>query len=361
MTDQHPYKMVSSEHAERQPDHASRMEEPIFIIGASRSGTTMLRLILNAHPNIAIPDELKYFNSLPHTVDLRAWRTPAMSSESYDSWVKRYFHERQNVLKGVNVEDIIENIRCRATKDLRAPLSIAMAHYAARHGKKRWGEKTPHNIFYVDVIHDMFPAGKFIHLVRDPRAVVSSMNCSPYFAHDSAINALNWRHAIRSGVSYFNLIRTSKELLTIRYEDLVSHPETTTRTICEFVGEEFSSVMLEFHRTSDEEMSGNIRTRSITKPINPTNRIKWMSNLSSHDIRVIESICSAEMQELGYGRGTPKGTDSTWLYRKVREAYWHLQKFRHRHRRHFTVHHIPFLTSSHVIPARPASPCVGHE
>ena len=175
-------------------EHAS----PFFIVGASRSGTTLLRLMLNSHPSVAVPHEMDYFHKAIPLSLLRRWQNPGLSAEAFERLIDGWLDSRRYVFEDVGLEHVRKAI-LDGPRDLRAPFSRAMQQWAAHHGKSRWGAKTPKNLFFVDIIAEMFPRARFIYLARDPRAVVRSMNNFEFFSDDTVINAFNWRTAATEG------------------------------------------------------------------------------------------------------------------------------------------------------------------
>jgi len=314
------------------------MPAPFFIVGASRSGTTLLRLMLNAHSRLAVPDELKYFRFLDGTQTLASWDMPR-SPDAYRRLVRGYVTAHKALVE--SVPGALEAL-CQSEEDrtARGPYRAFLRHWAQACGKERWGEKTPHNIFYVDVIVDMFPGGKFIHVVRDPRAVVQSMNASSYYSCETVFNALNWRRSIRDGRDLLGAL-PSDQHLTVRYEDLVREPTPTLRSVCAFLDEAFEASMLRFYETTDQHMAHQIRTPSIKGPVNQSGLSKWRERLSPAQIAVIEGLCRQEMTTLGYERATDGATFSPAA--GLKRLYWNWKAWRHRDRRGFEVV-FPFLS-----------------
>jgi hypothetical protein len=275
-----------------------RNSGPIFIVGASRSGTTMLRLILNGHSRIAIPGEMKYFHRLPGGA-LKRWRSPDWNDPALAGFLQAFTSRLGNVLSGIDVTGVDFVGAARAAGNLKYPFQQLMEMWVAEHGKKRWGEKTPRNLFVAEQIIDMFPDASFIYMYRDPRGVVSSMNGIEYFPDDTAANALHWRDNVTHGRTVFAKSVAPSQRHSVRYESLVSNPETEVAAICEFLGESFESAMLNFHETSQAWMT-TIRTPNIMRPISAENAEKWRQLLDSRQQRMIETICAAEMRALGY-------------------------------------------------------------
>ncbi|MEL6492901.1 MAG: sulfotransferase, partial [Cyanobacteria bacterium J06621_3] len=218
------------------------MASPFFIIGPERSGTTLLRLILNAHSTLAVPEEMGYFgfDFLPG-IDITRWENPDLSWEEYVQYVHNFLSNRTETLKDFDIRGLENTILETKESNLKHPYKVVLDEFAKLHRKQRWGEKTPNNVFFIDVLHQMFPEAKFIHIVRDPRSIVCSMNQDdfPWFSDDSVINALNWRKKARSAERLLEKHVPYQQRMLIRYEDLVTDPELSIRQVCRFLGEEF--------------------------------------------------------------------------------------------------------------------------
>jgi hypothetical protein len=258
----------------------------------------MLRLILNGHSRIAIPGEMKYFHRLPGRA-LEQWRSPDWNDPALVGFLQNYASRLANILNGMDVTDVDFANAARQAGNLKQPFQQLLERWVAVHGKKRWGEKTPRNLFLADGIIDMFPDARFIYMYRDPRGTVSSMNQIEYFPDDTAANALHWRDNVTYGRAVLERSVPSTQRHNVRYESLVSDPATEVATICEFLGESYEPAMLNFHETSQAWM-GTIRTPNIKRPISADNKDKWRQLLSNRQQRTIETICAAEMRALGY-------------------------------------------------------------
>lgn len=281
----------------------SRTNAPIFIVGANRSGTTLLRLILNAHPRIAIPDELAYFNWNFRRASFTPWQAPSCSRSQYNQFVDRFLNRNEEVLAPLAIETLRNEILSAASPNLRHPYAHSLRAWAEQFGKARWGEKTPGNLFYVDIIYDMFPEARFIYLMRDPRAGVHSMNRSVLFAHDSVINALNRRKYMQDGLALLRDTVPADQRMLLKYETLVATPEETTRDVCNFLGEDFAPQMLEFHQDAQRFMKGRAVqqfNQAATQPIKKSKIDTWKDHLSKEDVAIIEWICRDAMQQHEY-------------------------------------------------------------
>jgi hypothetical protein len=315
------------------------MKRPIFIVGANRSGTTLLRLILNAHPRIAIPDELIYFDSSLAGIPIERWRRPGLSAEAYEDFVNHFLTTHCEPLDELDKPELKEDILA-ADPSFRRPYRRVLEAWARHYGKERWGEKTPGNLFYADVILEMFPEAQFLYMVRDPRAGVASMQRVSFFSDDVVFNALSRRKHDTTGRSLLERHVPSSQRKTIRYEDLVRRPEAVTQSICRFLSEDFAPEMLHFHRDADEYMKDAAEQRyneTATHPITDDRVDAWRNRLTADQIAVVESLCAPIMRSHGYTPAAPFLPVPRRLEMLIKRAYWSYQCWRHRDVRQYTV------------------------
>ncbi len=316
------------------------MQSPIFIVGANRSGTTLLRLILNAHPHIAIPEEIIYFGSFMAGVPIEKWRKPELPQDKYEAFVTRFIEQSCQVLDGIDLQAVKTQILENSPGDFCHPYKIVLETWANNHGKKRWGEKTPGNLFYSDILIDMFPNARFIHMVRDPRAGVSSMMKTTFFPDDIAFNAMSRRKFMTKGKAILEASVPAAQRMTLKYEDIVVAPELTIREICSFLDEQFEPAMLSFYKDSSRFMKQEASSsfnKAATKPISADMLDKWKKNLSSGDVVIVETVCKREMRQFGYDFSGERLSVQQWGELLIKDAYWKFQEWRHRRVRHFTV------------------------
>ena len=320
---------------------ASPTDAPVFIVGANRSGTTLLRLLLNAHSRIAIPDELVYLDSYVAGVPIEQWRRPGLSAAAYAAFVDRFLREQCAPLSGID-RGALRDAILAGRPDLRRPYQLALRAWAQHQGKARWGEKTPGNLFYADVLLDMFPEALFLYVVRDPRAGVASMQRVSFFPDDTCFNALSRRKHDTEGRRHLARHVPAAQRMTVQYETLVQAPASTLRAVCHFLGEAFEPQMLRFHQDAGRHMNDaaqNGHNTAATQPITDARIDAWTRRLSAKQTALVEHICADVLSAFGY---RPTGRRLSWTTRGellVRQAYWHWQCWRHRHIRHYTVKH----------------------
>ena len=328
------------------------MRKPIFIVGANRSGTTLLRLILNAHSNIAIPEEIVYFGSFMAGVPIESWRSPGLNEDRYRTFVHDFVIKKCAPLQGINQDEIIDRILGDKPHDFCKPYKHMLESWASKNGKNRWGEKTPGNLFYADILLEMFPDAQFIHVVRDPRAGVSSMMNTTFFPKDIVFNALSRHKFMTKGRAILEKAVPEAQRMTLRYEDLVLNPEEKVRELCSFLQEPFEASMMAFYKDSSRYMkqdAANSFNKAATRPISVQMLNKWKKKLKDSDVAQIEALCQDEMKEFDYDfehNRLSLGKRSEIILKKL---YWNWQTKRHQHIRHFTVKSIMFARFQHRI------------
>lgn len=278
---------------------------PIFIVGAKRSGTTLLRLILNAHPDLCIPDESRvltqfidfapYFNNLEdHT-----------SSKKFLS----FFLKHPNIQHWhIPTQQLIDNFN---EIGLANTLAYVYLYLAQKSGKLRWGDKTPQNVYHIHKLMHTFPNAKMIHLIRDGRDVISS-NLQAFPWTNVYYLAKDWSQIIES-MSQIN----SSQLTQIYYEDLISDPESTLQNLCSFLDLKYTHSMLDYHDSQDalKTKVDAKHHQNVTQKIKPQNKHVYKTRLSAKQIQIIESVCFQALTRHHYTPENAKPISIHFSYR----------------------------------------------
>jgi len=230
----------------------------IFIIGRGRSGTHFLRNILNNHPDIWIAGEINYFSKPFHkgfiktTKHLYPFDTEKKIDKLFSIDVRKnvFGHYWEN--KRIDFEKIKKKFLRKSRRSYKELYRILLEEEAALKNKNIGGEKTPHNIFHLETIIKWFPDAKFLHIIRDPRAVfVSEINrtkANPLFTLVKFIYILTeWLWLIRKHKDF--AVKYPNNYKMIKYRELVTDHENSVRNICKFLDVKFYYAMLNPPRT----------------------------------------------------------------------------------------------------------------
>ncbi len=266
---------------------------PLFLLGMPRSGTKLLRTLLNAHPAIHIAQVETHFipywhanwDSYDDLADLQSFR------KFYDKALGLpYFTYTRDFQPVITCEDWYEGCK---RYDLPGVFEALIRHDAGLPGQTAgiWGDKTPSYLTHMPLLKALFPAARFIHIVRDARDFCLSSNRA-------------WgKHMLRSAQAWSDGISTAMQgarqlgddYLLLRYEDLVQDPETTLRNTCSFLGVAFRESMLTL--SAPAENLGDTRESSSIVAGNTT---KYLGAMNPGTLRKIESITAGELRVLGY-------------------------------------------------------------
>jgi hypothetical protein len=216
-----------------------------FVVGVPRSGTTLLRLLLDAHPDLAIPSETGFGLVLAERP--MGYATPG---ELLDRLVELPTWQNLDFSR----DELARLLAELPSWDAAEALRTFYRAYAARRGKPRWGDKTPLHVEHMPLIAAAFPEARFVHIIRDGRGVLGSMSGMSIAPGDGSAEAIAgyWRDAIACARKAAETLPYYHEL---RYEDLVTEPEPALRGLCEFIDLEFDPAMLRAHERAEERLS----------------------------------------------------------------------------------------------------------
>ncbi len=273
---------------------------PLIIGGCPRSGTTLLRSILDNHPEIAVPPETSFVLPLWHRrSEFGDLHRPEARREVAEFVFGPSGHGGRRIRGAVGKVEAIDRL-VAAQPTLGSLLAASFALYAERTGKPRWGDKRPRYAMYIGVIFDLFPDAQFINVVRDPRGAVASQIPMGWDPPGVALPAsiANWESSVER-VDAFARRLGPDQLLDVRYEDLVREPEHELKRICAFAGlnadagvaAALSAPRHGRHLTSVER---------VTEPIDASAIARWRERLSPADVALIENGAAAHLERFGY-------------------------------------------------------------
>jgi hypothetical protein len=267
----------------------------------------LLRLQLDAHPELAIPAETGFGEVARRLEGGAVTRDELLDAlTGMPTWVDLAMNrdELADLLAGV--ED----------GDLSAGLRAFYRGYAAARGKARYGDKTPGHAADMDVLSRVLPEVRFVHIIRDGRDVAASLRGLPFAPGDGGIAAIAaaWRDTIWRAR---RIAADVPHYTEVRYEDLVREPERVLRELCDFLELEFAPEMLRAHERARERL-GEMRSatvgpdgvarlqdgtevlaRTLTPP--QTDRVgRWRYALREYDVARFERLAGGALAQEGY-------------------------------------------------------------
>ena len=266
---------------------------PLFVLGVSRSGTTLLRIVLDRSPGIAIPDESFFIPLLARRhrgiVDRARFLDDLRRLPTFRAW-------------GLSSEDV--GTRLRPRMQAGEAIAAIFEAYAAKEQKPRWGDKTPMYMRHLSLLERLFPAAQYVHLIRDGRDAALSFLHMPEgtftrtWAHPDTAGefACLWRSEVSAARKLGRRVGPSR-YLEVRYEDLVARPEDVVGEICDFASLPYETSMLDYAGTVD--VSAKPHQQRLLQPLTPRVR-DWRTQMTARDVRAFESIAGQLLAELGY-------------------------------------------------------------
>ena len=269
-----------------------------FIVGCPRSGTTLLRRMLDTHSEMAVTPETHFGANYVRKRDrFGAEGEPTARRALLDEFC------RSAGFREMAIDE--SSFRARAESDPKdpwLPLRIAMQDFGRLRKSSIVGEKTPSHAVQITALSNAFPDARFLILRRDPRAVVASWHRTTWSKRTSTQVSEKWRrysHAMRRACRSL-----PGRFLEVRYEELVLDPAAELKAICAFLGTAFDPSMLFYYErdaSSPEEGADNELT---FEPPNPSRIDAWRAETPARELRRIEAICGHEMVVCGYARET---------------------------------------------------------
>lgn len=250
---------------------------PIFIVGSQRSGSTLLRVIVDSHQHIAIPEETNFMQAIEATHRIRGW-------VDGDEWYRR-----------------LGATRAEMDEKLRDLYSSLFERYAHEQGKRRWGDKSPSHVYRVRMLSEMFPTSLIIGIVRHPAPAVLSLTKSFTYPRRFWQAARYWYDA-NSTVLQAGANLPPDRFAIVRYEDIVANAARTLPAVFAWLGEPWSDELLNFQRIQQER--GNTApsdggTRP-DQPLDPARATIDADVLDRSQWRYLEGVTGHMARFLGY-------------------------------------------------------------
>ncbi|MDJ0553987.1 MAG: sulfotransferase [Microcoleaceae cyanobacterium MO_207.B10] len=266
---------------------------PIFILGVPRSGTTLLRMMIDSHPEIMCGPEAHWI-----TNEELGW---APSLRSLTLFLTQNQWGVAKAFKGVD-EDLIYQLMANLINEI-------MSTSARSHGKIRWAEKTPRNIIAAPFLYKLFPHAKFIYIYRDGRDVALSTIGkwkTITIAEKKVKN--NYRNALKRWVEWNKKFKKDAKkiglnYISIRYEDLATSPQEEMAKLLDFIEVEWSDKVLSPHESEHDiiTMKGEgMKTFYNRHSIDTASLYKWKKDLNWWQKRISKSIAEETLLKLGY-------------------------------------------------------------
>ncbi|MEM9014224.1 MAG: sulfotransferase [Pseudomonadota bacterium] len=247
-------------------------EDPFFILGCVRSGTTMLRDVIASHPRLFCPNETHFFR-FPDPFGTMSFIRPLMNQKLFKN------HRR---LDNLDEEMFRDEILLKSFTRGELMRNYARAYLEANNAPDdaRWFDKTPQNIYGAALIAEYFPTAKFIHIVRNPLNVVTSLRSSTVMVIKETVGAANyWLESAIIMQSLKHLV--GDRLYEVTYDRFTNDPKNEIAKILDFLGENASELTFNFNKIRPEPN-------------------KFEKVLPPEDIEMVRKICADHASRYGF-------------------------------------------------------------
>ena len=293
----------------------SPADQPVIVLGVRRSGTTLLRVMLDRNPALAVPDESYFVPQLARrhrgTVDVGAFVDDLRRLPTLVEW-------------GLSPEAVRAHLRDGMTPG--EAIGAVFATYAAERGKPRWGDKTPLYMQHLPLLERLFPGARFVHLIRDGRdAALSFLSVAggimtEGWGHPRDVEgfACQWATEVSAARALGGRVGPDR-YLELRYEELVADPVGPLRRVCAFAGLDYDDSMLGY--VGQTASARKEHQQRLNEPPRVGVR-EWRAEMAAPDVAAFEAVAGGLLSDLGY-EASDRGHDRKRLasYR-AKTAAW---------------------------------------
>jgi hypothetical protein len=281
----------------------------VFIVGCPRSGTTLLKRMVGAHPELAMPKRESHW--IPRCFNERIGVTPeGMVTGDLIDWL---LNDRRFPSMKIGREDLERLVNGEQPVSYASFVARLFDLYAERQGKPLAGDKTPSYARSIATIHPLWPRAQFVHIIRDGREVCLSMmswshadrgagRFAPWAEDPVMTTACFWEWNILLGRDGGTALGTDL-YREVRYEALVTLPADECAALCEFLHLRYSDSMLHFNEGRMRTEPG-LDSKHAWLPPTPGLR-DWKRQMPGDDVERFEAVAGHLLEELGYERLYP--------------------------------------------------------
>ncbi len=278
----------------------------LFIVGCPRSGTTLLRRVLDAHPSIAITRETHWVPAIfsdKEGLSPDGFVTPEL--------IPKLLADRRFLRLGIPSQALMKLTESPEPIHYAKFVSVIFDLYGKTQNKPLVGDKTPGYVRQLSLLHNLWPTARFVHLIRDGR--------------DTCLSAVNWKGKADSLARRFTTwcddpvstaavwwkwhVQLGREAgqelgpelyYEVRYEALVNNPAKESRALCGFLDVAYTDAVLRFHEGRTESESG-LDAKHAWLPITPGLR-DWRKQMCADEVERFEAVAGDLLEELRYPR-----------------------------------------------------------
>jgi len=278
-----------------------------FIIGRPRSGTTLVRMLFEAHPNVVVPPESPFIISLYKKYQKVAfWDEAKIREFCVDVFKQRYF-DKWLIEKELLLNSLLEMKGERTFQEMVRKILLTYRSLYEKQDIRMIGDKNPAYSLHINRIHSLFPEAKIIHITRDYRDNYLSLTRVNFEVPIVPLVVYRWKFNLK--LAWKLKKRMPGLFYSLRYEDLAANPEPEFEKLCDFLGISYDPAVMSFYEKKKEAQKAYagaeelaVVHKSLFNPISTDRMNLWQKEMSPRDIRVADLVAGKTAEKAGYQR-----------------------------------------------------------
>ncbi len=294
-----------------------------FIIGRPRSGTTLLRTVMDAHPQLKVPLESAFILNLYSQFHNKKW-----DKKTKLQFIETLKPQRKASAWQLDWDDVTKTFLETDIQSYQQAVLIPYQKFYSIFPKEKiiyYGDKTPSYSFqgfFIKKLMQIFPEAKFIHLIRDYRANANSVKKFDFSAPEVSLITMRWKNSLKQITKIKE--KYPRKWHTLMYENFVDNPLDELKKIESFLGIDHHPEALEYYKYEKEAFESFSKVGDYKKfhanlfsPISNTYKDSWKEKLSEKEIKVCDTAVGKWGEAVGY---KPIYPFSFWIWFKILPA-----------------------------------------
>ena len=276
-----------------------------FVIGRARSGTTLLRTMFDAHPNVIIPLESPLIMHLNRKYgNIKSWNKSNLLL-FYQDVLKIKDFNKWDIDREILKKKILSQSEETNFRELISLIYLQSKSLFLKEDIKLIGDKNPVYSISIKSIFRLYPDARYIHLQRDYRAHILSMINAGLYAKDIVALAYRWKYSAKLLAKL--KLKYPDNFYSVKYEDLVCNPEKYMKQLCAFLDIDYHSDMINYHvklNSFYKEFEDKIEDhhKRVFKPIDGSRINSWKTELTSQQIEIADFVVGEWADKEGYDK-----------------------------------------------------------
>ena len=265
--------------------------DPIFVVGCERSGTTLLRVLLDRHSLVAVTEETHFFPEIYER--FRA----SHQDGGHDALFGLIRDDQRMANQAMDRQLILYRFK-GYPPDFKHLFRSVLEEYANQHKALHVVEKTPGHLAYVGQIFKWFPTARVVCIVRDGRDVARSLMKVDWTRKDLRLQAMVWRWAAAEGLRLAN--RYPRQFMQVKFEDLLCHPQRTLGRVDQFIGVSFEDQQLSPATPTRFNLQDNALHQKTLESLDTSRIGAWRQTTADLEKWLMNSMMGPCLRRLGY-------------------------------------------------------------